>query len=179
MNWKLFEDLRTFVAQHRERLDDVAEQVATVDVLLTFADVARSRRWVRADVSNDSVLAIDQGRHPVLEHLLPAGTLVPNDLTLVGRHVEGAGKNFSSFNLVGYRTKYGWKKHVYSAGRVTHGLSSGRLVCAGKGSENWNSRQIVLPELGLVMILPVARVRSSLRCHRQHVFSTEPLRKAW
>ncbi len=89
---ELFEDLRNFVAHHRERLDNVAEQVATVDVLLTFADVARSRRWVRADISNDSVLAIDQGRHPVLEQLLPAGTLVPNDLALVGRRAEGAGE---------------------------------------------------------------------------------------
>ena len=55
--------------------------------------MARSRRWVRADISNDSVLAIDQGRHPVLEQLLPAGTLVPNDLALVGRRAEGAGEN--------------------------------------------------------------------------------------
>jgi len=58
---ELFEDLRNFLAQHRERLDCVAEQVAAIDVLLTFADIARSQRWVRADISDDSVLAIDQG----------------------------------------------------------------------------------------------------------------------
>ena len=90
---ELFENLRNFVSQHRERLDEVAEQVAIIDVLLTFADVARSHRWVRADISNDTVLAIDQGRHPVLEQLLPAGTLVPNDLALVGRSEEVIGSN--------------------------------------------------------------------------------------
>jgi len=90
---ELFEDLRNFLAQHRERLDCVAEQVAAIDVLLTFADIARSHRWVRADISDDSVLAIDQGRHPVLEQLLPAGTLVPNDLVLVGGKLREDEKN--------------------------------------------------------------------------------------
>ena len=90
---ELFEDLRNFVALHRQRLDCVAEQVATIDVLLTFADIARSHRWVRADISDDSILAIDQGRHPVLEQLLPAGTLVPNDVVLVGGQSRKDDKN--------------------------------------------------------------------------------------
>ena len=90
---ELFEDLRNFVALHRQRLDCVAEQVATIDVLLTFADIARSHRWVRADISDDSILAIDQGRHPVLEQLLPAGTLVPNDVVLVGGQSRKDNKN--------------------------------------------------------------------------------------
>ena len=90
---ELFEDLRNFVALHRQRLDCVAEQVATIDVLLTFAGIARSHRWVRADISEDSILAIDQGRHPVLEQLLPAGTLVPNDVVLVGGQSRKDDKN--------------------------------------------------------------------------------------
>ena len=90
---ELFEDLRNFVALHRQRLDCVAEQVATIDVLLTFADIARSHRWIRADISDDSILAIDQGRHPVLEQLLPAGTLVPNDVVLVGGQSRKDNKN--------------------------------------------------------------------------------------
>ena len=81
---ELLDDLRAGVASYRDRLDCVAEQVAALDVLLTFADVARSRRWVRPEIIDAPTLAIEQGRHPVLEQLLPAGTLVPNDLALAG-----------------------------------------------------------------------------------------------
>jgi len=81
---ELLDDLRAFVAGHRDRLDRVAEQLATLDVLLAFAEVARSRRWVRPEIRTDQTVSIDQGRHPVLETLLPAGTLVPNDLALTG-----------------------------------------------------------------------------------------------
>ena len=81
---ELLDDLRASVAGHRDRLDRIAEQLASLDVLLVFAEVARSRRWVRPEITTEPVLAIEQGRHPVLEQLLPAGTLVPNDLALVG-----------------------------------------------------------------------------------------------
>jgi len=81
---ELLDDLRAFVAGHRDRLDRVADQLATLDVLLAFAEVARSRRWVRPEITGDQTVSIDQGRHPVLETLLPAGTLVPNDLAMAG-----------------------------------------------------------------------------------------------
>jgi dsDNA-specific endonuclease/ATPase MutS2 len=53
-----------------------------LDVLLSFAEVARTRGWVRPEVSTGGELVIDAGRHPVLEELLPPGTLVANDLAL-------------------------------------------------------------------------------------------------
>ena len=81
----LLDDLRVFVAGERGRLDRAAEILATLDVLVAFADVARSRGWVRPDVTADGSLVVEAGRHPVLEELLPAGTLVANDLTLTAR----------------------------------------------------------------------------------------------
>jgi DNA mismatch repair protein MutS len=78
----LLEELRSSVAGERSRLDRAAEVLAVLDVLLSFAEVARTRGWVRPDVSTGGELLIDAGRHPVLEELLPPGTLVANDLTL-------------------------------------------------------------------------------------------------
>ncbi len=78
----LLDDLRAFVAAERVRLDRAAEVLAALDVLLSFADVARGRGWVRPEVSAGGDLVIDAGRHPVLEELLPPGTLVANDLRL-------------------------------------------------------------------------------------------------
>jgi DNA mismatch repair protein MutS len=78
----LLDDLRAAVAGERSRLDRAAEMLAVLDVLLSFADVARTRGWVRPEISTHGELLIDQGRHPVLEELLPPGTLVANDLHL-------------------------------------------------------------------------------------------------
>ena len=82
---QLLEDLRIFVAEQRQRLDRVTEILARLDVLASFAEVARSRNWRRPEITDDGSLVIDQGRHPVLEELLPPGSLVANDLALASR----------------------------------------------------------------------------------------------
>ncbi len=78
----LLDELRSAVATERPRLDRAASIVAILDVLVALADVARRRGWVRPEISTDGELHIAAGRHPVLEELLPPGTLVANDLHL-------------------------------------------------------------------------------------------------
>ncbi|MEI6241712.1 MAG: DNA mismatch repair protein MutS, partial [Planctomycetia bacterium] len=79
---ELLEHLRAFVAEHRARLDRATEILAMLDVLASFADVARSRGWVRPAISTGGEIVIEEGRHPILEDILPAGMLVANDLAL-------------------------------------------------------------------------------------------------
>jgi DNA mismatch repair protein MutS len=79
---ELLEELRATVAEHRQRLDRATEILAVLDVLASFAAVARSRGWVRPELSRGGELAIEAGRHPILEEILPAGTLVANDVSL-------------------------------------------------------------------------------------------------
>jgi len=79
---ELLELLRLFAAEHRTALDRVAAILATLDVLRSLADVARARGWVRPEITEGGDLFVEAGRHPVLEELLPAGTLVANDLML-------------------------------------------------------------------------------------------------
>jgi len=90
---ELLELLRLFVAEHREALDRVAAILATLDVLRSLADVARSRGWVRPEITEAGELFIETGRHPVLEDLLPAGTLVANDLTIAALPAAGSGRS--------------------------------------------------------------------------------------
>ena len=87
---ELLETLRTFVAEQRSRLDRAADILADLDVLQSLAAVARSRGWVRPEVTTGGELVVDGGRHPVLEELLPAGTLVANDLALAAAGAPGA-----------------------------------------------------------------------------------------
>jgi DNA mismatch repair protein MutS len=79
---ELLEALRLFVADHRVRLDRATAVLAKIDVLVALADVARTRGWVRPEITEGTDLLIEEGRHPVLEELLPPGTLVANDMTL-------------------------------------------------------------------------------------------------
>jgi len=87
----LLDDLRDFVAGERRRLDRAADILATLDVLASLAAVARSRGWVRPEVTTGGELLVEAGRHPVLEELLPAGTLVANDLGLAALEAGRAG----------------------------------------------------------------------------------------
>lgn len=79
---ELLELLRLFAAEHRTALDRVTAILAELDVLRSLADVARARGWVRPEITEGGDLFVEAGRHPVLEDLLPAGTLVANDLML-------------------------------------------------------------------------------------------------
>jgi DNA mismatch repair protein MutS len=60
-----------------------ASLVARVDCLLSFAQCATQNNYVKPEVSNDLVLSITEGRHPVIEKLLPPGEqYVSNDIYL-------------------------------------------------------------------------------------------------
>jgi DNA mismatch repair protein MutS len=84
----LLDELRTCVAGERRRLDRAADILATLDVLTALSTVARSRGWVRPEVTTGGELFIEAGRHPVLEEILPTGTLVANDLALATAGAE-------------------------------------------------------------------------------------------
>ena len=86
---QLLDDLRGFVAGERTRLDRAADVLAAIDVLVSLADVARSRGWVRPEIATDGGLFVAGGRHPVLESLLPAGSVVANDLAIAARGPAG------------------------------------------------------------------------------------------
>ena len=56
-----------------------ANQIARLDCLLSFATAARENNYIRPVISDDEVLEIRQGRHPVIEKQLPVGE---NDVML-------------------------------------------------------------------------------------------------
>jgi DNA mismatch repair protein MutS len=80
--FELFIALRDQVAGQTTRLLQTGEVLAQLDVLAGLADLAVSRQYVRPELDDAPVLHIEDGRHPVLEQSLPAGTFVPNDVLL-------------------------------------------------------------------------------------------------
>lgn len=64
------------------RLLATAATLSELDVLVCFAQLAESRRYVRPVVDQSGVTEITGGRHPVVELTLEDGAFVPNDTTL-------------------------------------------------------------------------------------------------
>ncbi|MCA9293873.1 MAG: DNA mismatch repair protein MutS [Phycisphaerales bacterium] len=77
----LFLELCDAIGAQTAAIRALSEALAALDVLLTFAMQARKANWTRPTITEDSALAIEQGRHPVLEAAL-GGKFVPNDLAL-------------------------------------------------------------------------------------------------
>jgi DNA mismatch repair protein MutS len=76
---ELFTSIRERVAEAAPALLAAAESLAAVDFLCGLAELAVSRGYVRPKIVDDPRLDVRDGRHPVLDQMLPAGTFVPND----------------------------------------------------------------------------------------------------
>lgn len=78
---ELFAALVERAAREVERLHDAADAVAHIDVLAALAQCAAERAYVRPTFVDASTIAIEDGRHPVMEAIAANG-FVPNDLSL-------------------------------------------------------------------------------------------------
>jgi DNA mismatch repair protein MutS len=79
---RLFKELRQQIGNEAPRLQKVAEAVAVLDVWAALAEVAALHQYSCPRLQDSPSLTIIQGRHPVIESILPSGTFVPNDLVL-------------------------------------------------------------------------------------------------
>ncbi|MGH8259651.1 MAG: DNA mismatch repair protein MutS, partial [Steroidobacteraceae bacterium] len=79
----LYEELLTQLITRLGPLQETAAAIAEVDALTSLAARAAELQWTAPELVEDSVLAIEGGRHPVVERFL-GGSFVPNDLRLDG-----------------------------------------------------------------------------------------------
>lgn len=79
---ELFMALRERIAAQTARLLATAEVLSALDVLAALAELAGARQYCRPTLSDEPILEIQAGRHPVLDQTLPPGTFVPNDVQL-------------------------------------------------------------------------------------------------
>ncbi len=82
LEYELFVELREAVAAEVQALKETARALAILDVLLSLAQVAVERNYVRPEMTSDWVIELREARHPVVEKTLPSGEFVPNDLRL-------------------------------------------------------------------------------------------------
>jgi DNA mismatch repair protein MutS len=80
--YELFQRVREDVLGQLPKIQQSASALAQLDVLASFAETARLHNYCRPQVSDEGVLQIRDGRHPVLEQQLVEERFVPNDTGL-------------------------------------------------------------------------------------------------
>lgn len=82
LEYEVFAAVRNTVAGEIQRLQHTAKSLAVLDVLAALGQVAVNNNYVCPIISNDGVIDIKDGRHPVVEALLEDAPFVPNDTIL-------------------------------------------------------------------------------------------------
>ncbi len=80
---RIYNELVAAVSEYVEPIQADASLVARLDCLLSFADIALKYNYVRPDIDDSYVLDIKEGRHPVIEQMMPPGEpYIANDVYL-------------------------------------------------------------------------------------------------
>jgi DNA mismatch repair protein MutS len=77
----IFDGLLRAVLEGSRRVQQTARAIATLDVLASLAEAATRHNYVKPRITSDPELAYSEGRHPMMERLLP-DPFVANDLTM-------------------------------------------------------------------------------------------------
>ena len=83
LEYDLFADIRDKVAAQTERISRAAAAVSAVDALASLASVALSNNYVRPNITEERIIDVKEGRHPVVEKMTE-GSFIPNDIYLNG-----------------------------------------------------------------------------------------------
>ena len=82
LEYELYCGVRDQIASQVERIQRTAKAVARLDAVASLALVAERNGYVRPNINEKGVIDIKDGRHPVVERMIPNGTFIANDTYL-------------------------------------------------------------------------------------------------
>ncbi|MDX2495234.1 MAG: DNA mismatch repair protein MutS [Desulfuromusa sp.] len=82
LEYNLFQQIRLKTSAEGRRIQQSSDVLATLDSLLSLADLAHERNYVCPQIDDSGVIKIDAGRHPVVEGMPLKEAFVPNDVKL-------------------------------------------------------------------------------------------------
>ena len=82
LEYEIFMRIREEAGKYIQRLQALAQTLAAVDVLQSFAAVAEQQHLVRPVFTAERRLQIEKGRHPVVEKVMGAQSYIPNSILL-------------------------------------------------------------------------------------------------
>ncbi len=82
LEYELFAELRDRVSAEARRIQATADYIAVLDTLFALAETAATKGYCKPEVDDTGEIRIRDGRHPVVEDLMPRGEFVPNDVMM-------------------------------------------------------------------------------------------------
>ena len=82
LEYKLFTDFREYSKEFVTKIREIADCMAETDVYASLAQVAVENNYSKPEIDESGDFIVKNGRHPVLEKILPLGEYVANDLEL-------------------------------------------------------------------------------------------------
>ncbi|MFR1316990.1 MAG: DNA mismatch repair protein MutS [Clostridium perfringens] len=79
LEYDIFLDTRNEVENHIDRLKTTAKIIAELDCISNLAFVALENDFIKPEINEDGETKIENGRHPVVEKVIPKGEFIPND----------------------------------------------------------------------------------------------------
>ena len=86
LEYKLFMEIRDFVREYIGKIQDVSKVIAEVDMMASLATVSEENGYVRPVITDERIISIKDGRHPVVEKVSKK-EYVPNDI-MMGKGVD-------------------------------------------------------------------------------------------
>jgi DNA mismatch repair protein MutS len=82
LEYELYSEVRETIAAQVERIQKTAKAVAGLDVFTSLALVAERNHYVRPKINEKGIIDIKEGRHPVVEKMIPNDMFISNDTYL-------------------------------------------------------------------------------------------------
>jgi DNA mismatch repair protein MutS len=82
LEYSIFVDIREKVEAQIDRMKHTAKIIAELDCLCALAQVAISNNYIKPLINEDNVIDIKDGRHPVVEQVIPRGEFISNNTKL-------------------------------------------------------------------------------------------------
>lgn len=82
LEYKLFTDFREYSKEFVSKIREIADCIARADVINSLAEIAVENNYCKPEIDESDDFIVKNGRHPVLEKILPLGEYVANDLEL-------------------------------------------------------------------------------------------------
>ena len=82
LEYELFKQLTSEIKEYIDSLYKLANRIANLDIVSNFSHIATKNSYVKPEISEEDILEIKGGRHPIVETLIASGTYVKNDIVL-------------------------------------------------------------------------------------------------
>ena len=84
LEYKIFQQTREEVATHGLKIQKMALVIANLDAITSFAEVAHCYNYTKPEISERTDLTIKNGRHPLIERIIPENQFISNDTRING-----------------------------------------------------------------------------------------------